>query len=51
MPPPRKASTAAFIGGIGTLLKGADVPSAASGLIEIYSGKQTADAVLGDGAG
>jgi hypothetical protein len=29
------------LGGIGTLLKGQDVPGAASGVIEIYAGKQT----------
>jgi hypothetical protein len=29
------------LGGIGTLLKGAYVPGAASGVIEIYAGKQT----------
>jgi len=29
------------IGGIGTLLKGRSIPVAASGVIEIYSGKQT----------
>ncbi len=38
----KKSKYGGIIGGIGTLLKGAYVPSAASGLIEIYSGKQTA---------
>ncbi|MFZ0031864.1 MAG: hypothetical protein WAK84_08325 [Candidatus Cybelea sp.] len=38
----KKSKYGGSIGGIGTLLKGAHVPSAASGLIEIYSGKQTA---------
>ncbi|MGB8908553.1 MAG: hypothetical protein WCC84_07360 [Candidatus Cybelea sp.] len=38
----KKSKYGGILGGIGTLLKGAYVPSAASGLIEIYSGKQTA---------
>jgi hypothetical protein len=37
----KKSKYGGLIGGIGTLLKGADVPFAASGIIEIYSGKQT----------
>jgi hypothetical protein len=38
----KKSKYGGIIGGIGELLKGANVPSAASVLIEIYSGKQTA---------
>lgn len=36
-----KGKYGGVIGAIGTLLKGANVPVAASGVIEIYSGKQT----------
>jgi hypothetical protein len=38
----KKSKYGGIIGGLGTLLKGADIPFAASGLIELYSGKQTA---------
>ena len=36
-----KGKYGGVIGGIGTLLKGASVPAAAKGVIEIYAGKQT----------
>ncbi len=36
-----KGKYGGVIGGIGTLLKGQTIPVAASGVIEIYSGKQT----------
>ncbi len=36
-----KGKYGGVIGGIGTLLKGQSIPVAASGVIEIYSGKQT----------
>jgi hypothetical protein len=36
-----KGKYGGVIGGVGTLLEGASVPVAASGVIEIYSGKQT----------
>jgi hypothetical protein len=36
-----KGKYGGVIGGIGTLLKGQPIPAAASGVIEVYSGKQT----------
>ncbi|MBV8530554.1 MAG: hypothetical protein JO104_04500 [Candidatus Eremiobacteraeota bacterium] len=36
-----KGKYGGVVGGIGTLLKGVTIPSAASGVIEVYSGKQT----------
>ncbi len=36
-----KGKYGGVIGGIGTLLKGQSIPVAASGVIEIYAGKQT----------
>jgi hypothetical protein len=36
-----KGKYGGVIGGIGTLLKGADVPAAATGVIEIYAGQKT----------
>ena len=38
----KKSKFGGSIGGLGTLLKGQDVPVAASGVIEVYSGQQTA---------
>jgi hypothetical protein len=37
----KKSKYGGVIGGIGTLLENASIPVAASGIIEIYSGKQT----------
>lgn len=42
-----KGKYGGVIGGIGTLLKGQDVPAAATGVIEIYDGKQTGKECLG----
>lgn len=42
-----KGKYGGVIGGIGTLLKGQDVPAAATGAIEIYDGKQTGKECLG----